>query len=155
MPSTPCTRRSFLVSAAAAVAASAAPIVVPAPRKKIAFIGTEVRRNSHPQHFLDRMALGYAWRGQWQLPQMDIAALYIDQFPEGDLARSRAKRYGIPILPSIAEALTLSGGRLAVDGVAIIGEHGKYPRNEKGQTLYPRHQFFKEIVAVFEASGRS
>jgi hypothetical protein len=39
--------------------------------------------------------------------------------------------------------------------VVIIGEHGDYPRNEKGQTLYPRYKWFKEIVNVFEDSGRS
>jgi hypothetical protein len=42
-----------------------------------------------------------------------------------------------------------------VDGVVIIGEHGNYPVNESGQTLYPRYEFFKEAVKVFEASGRS
>ncbi len=57
--------------------------------------------------------------------------------------------------PTIAEALTLGGSKLAVDGVVLIGEHGKYPRNEKGQTLYPRYEFFKEIVKVFEDSGRA
>lgn len=149
-------RRSFILSTVtAAMATAVAPSRAAAARKKIAFIGTEVRRNSHPQHFLDRMALGYLWRGEWQAPRVDVAALYIDQFPEGDSARSRSKRYGIPLFPSIAEALTLGGASLAVDGVAIIGEHGKYPRNEKGQTLYPRYEFFKEIVKVFEASGRS
>lgn len=147
------TRRSFLLSTAAAAAASAG--AVTPSRKKIAFIGTEVRRNSHPQHFLDRMALGYSWQGTWQQPRIDIASLYIDQFPEADSARARSKRYGIPLYPNIAEALTLGTGKLAVDGVAIIGEHGKYPRNEKRQMLYPRYEFFKEIIKVFEASGRS
>src|SRR5204863_1299647 len=61
----------------------------------------------------------------------------------------------VPILPSIADALTLGTGRLAVDGVVIIGEHGDYPENERGQVLYPRYAFFKEVVKVFEASGRS
>jgi hypothetical protein len=37
----------------------------------------------------------------------------------------------------------------------IIGEHGDYPKNEKGQTLYPRYKFFKEVVEVFKSSGRS
>jgi hypothetical protein len=60
------------------------------------------------------------------------------------------KRY-----PSIAEALTLGGSKLAVDGVVLIGEHGRYPRNEKRQTLYPRYEFFKQIVQVFKDSGRS
>ncbi len=42
-----------------------------------------------------------------------------------------------------------------MDGVVIIGGHGDYPRNERGQTLYPRYKFFKQVVKVFEARGRS
>lgn len=125
------------------------------PRKKIALIGTVVRKHSHAQHFLDRHTLGYTWAGAWQQPRVDLAGLYIDQFPEGDLARSRAKRYNLKLSPSIADALTLGTDKLAVDGVVIIGEHGDYPRNELGQTLYPRYEFFKQIVKVFEAEGRS
>ena len=71
-----------------------------------------------------------------------------------DLGRDRVKRYGLKLYPSIEEALTLGTGKLAVDGVVIIAEHGKYPRNEKGQTLYPRYEWFKECVKVFEKSGR-
>ena len=41
------------------------------------------------------------------------------------------------IYPTIAEALTLGGSKLAVDGVVVVGEHGNYPRNEKGQTAIP------------------
>jgi hypothetical protein len=155
MHSTPWTRRSFLLTAAAAAAGSAAPSAPEAPRKKIALIGTVVRKHSHAQHFIDRHALGYTWDGQWQKPRVDLASLYIDQFPEGDLARSRAKRYNIPLHTSITDALTLGTGRLAVDGVVLIGEHGNYPRNEKGQTLYPRYEFFQEVMKVFETSGRS
>lgn len=118
-------------------------------------IGTEVRLHSHAQHFIDRFLVGYGWNGGWRRPEVDLVSLYIDQFPEGDLARGTAARHGVPIYPTIADALTLGGSQLAVDGVVIIGEHGKYPRNEKGQTLYPRHAFFKEVVKVFEKSGRS
>jgi hypothetical protein len=39
--------------------------------------------------------------------------------------------------------------------VVLVGEHGRYARNEKGQTKYPRYEFFQEIVKVFRASGRS
>jgi hypothetical protein len=150
------TRRAFVTSAAAAALGANTSTAKPdGRRKKIALIGTVVKRLSHAQHFLDRLALGYKWRGQWLPPQVDLAALYIDQFPAEDLARPRAKKYDVPIFPSIAQALTLGTGRLAVDGVIIIGEHGDYPKNEKGQTLYPRHKFFKEVVKVFEESGRS
>src|SRR5439155_19771174 len=47
------------------------------------------------------------------------------------------------------------GSELAVDGVLLIGEHGKYPTNEKGQHLYPRYEFFQQIVDVFRSCGRT
>jgi hypothetical protein len=114
-----------------------------------------VRVHSHSQHFLDRLTLGYGWRGQWQKPRLDVSSVYIDQFPDGDLARERAKRHNLKLYPTIAEALTLGSNKLAVDGVVIIAEHGEYPVNEKGQYLYPRYEWFKEVVKVFESSGRS
>jgi hypothetical protein len=124
-------------------------------KKKIAFLGTEVRTHSHAQHFLDRLALGYGWQGGWQQPRLEIASVYIDQFPDGDLGKDRIKRYGLKQFGSIAEALTLGTDKLAVDGVVIIAEHGDYPNNEMGQKLYPRYEWFKECVRVFEASGRA
>ena len=150
------TRRSFLLSASTMAAMTALPVrAAERARKKIALIGTEVRRLSHAQHFVDRFLLGYAWNGGWRRPEVDLVSLYIDQFPQGDLARATAQRHGVPIHRSIAEALTLGTAKLAVDGVVIIGEHGDYPRNERGQKLYPRYKFFKEVMAVFESSGRS
>jgi hypothetical protein len=87
---------------------------------------------------------------------MDLVSLYVDQVGADDLSRDRAARFPtMKIYPTIAEALTLGGSRLAVDGVLLIGEHGRYPRNEKRQTQYPRYEFFREIVKVFRASGRS
>lgn len=150
------TRRSLLASSLAAAAWAALPVqAAQQQRKKIALIGTVVTKHSHAQHFIDRFLRGYAWQGTWRRPEVDLVSLYIDQFPAGDLSRATAKRHEVPIYPTIAEALTLGGEKLAVDGVVIIGEHGDYPRNEKGQTLYPRYKFFKEVVKVFESSGRS
>ena len=37
----------------------------------------------------------------------------------------------------------------------LIAEHGRYPKNEKGQTLWPRYEFFRETCDVFRASGLS
>ena len=124
-------------------------------RPKIAFLGTVVRRHSHAQHFLDRHTLGYSWNGGWQRPRVDVASVFIDQFPDDDLGRERVKRHGLRLFPTIEEALTLGGETLAVNGVVVIGEHGDYPRNEKGQYLYPRYDWFKRIVNVFQRSGRS
>lgn len=150
-------RRSFLMAgtAAAACAVSGPLRAAGAPRKRIALLGTEVRLHSHAQHFVDRFLRGYGWQGEWRRPEVDLVSLYIDQFPKGDLSRRTAARHGVTIFPTIEGALTLGTGRLAVDGVVIIGEHGKYPRNKKGQTRYPRYQFFKEVVRIFENSGRS
>src|SRR5262249_42860651 len=54
-----------------------------------------------------------------------------------------------------AEALTCGGSRLAVDAVLLIGEHGRYPSNEKGQKLYPRDEDFKQVVDVYPQSGKT
>ena len=121
----------------------------------MAFLGTVVHTHSHAQHFLDRHTLGYTWNGGWQKPRIKIDSIFIDQFPENDLARGRIKRHGLNPFPTIEEALTLGGEKLAVDGVIIIGEHGDYPTNEKGQRRYPRYEWFKKVVKVFEDSGRS
>ena len=41
-----------------------------------------------------------------------------------------------------------------MDGVVIIGEHGTYPLNAKGQQLYPRRELFDQVIGVFRQSGR-
>ena len=125
-------------------------------RPKIAFLGTSVFRHSHAQHFLDRLCEGHAWQGTWHSPRVEVASVYIDQFPEHtDLGRKRIERYKLKQFGSVREALTLGGSKLAVDGVVIIAEHGDYEKNAKGQTLYPRYKWFKEAVQVFEESGRA
>ena len=160
-------RRQFL-SQSAALAATTAAIpsaftssgfgAEPAdgPRKKIAFLGTVVFRHSHAQHFLDRHCMGYTWGGRWQSPRFDVASVYIEQQQkEGDLSQQRIDKYKLKQYSTIADALTLGTSKLAVDGVVMIGEHGDYPTNEKGQRRYPRYDWFKQIVKVFEQSGRS
>ena len=128
---------------------------LPAPPKRIAVIATIYRYLSHAQHFADRFVVGYPYAGGWQRPNTRIASLYVDQKPEGDQSQDRAREFGFEVYPTIAEALRCGTDRLAVDAVLIIGEHGEYPSNEKGQKLYPRYEFFKECVEVFEQDGRS
>jgi hypothetical protein len=125
-------------------------------RPAIAAITTTYHKYSHTQHIVDRFLEGYGWAGRHHHPPMDLVSLYVDQVGEGDLSRDRAERFPeMKIYPSIAETLTLGGDTLAVDGVLLVGEHGEYPTNEKGQRLYPRYEMFQEIVKVFEAGGRS
>jgi len=104
----------------------------------------------------DRFLDGYGWNGVHHRPEMDLVSLYVDQVGANDLSRERAKRHpAMKLCPTIAEALTLGTGKLAVDGVVLVGEHGDYPKNEKGQTKYPRYEFFEQIVDVFRKSGKS
>ena len=125
-------------------------------RPKLAAIGTIFFKHSHTQHIVDRFLDGYGWNGKFHHPEMDLLSLYIDQVGANDLSRERAARHPeMKIYSTIAEALTLGTGKLAVDGVVLIGEHGNYPKNEKGQTKYPRYEFFTQIVDVFRKSGRA
>lgn len=135
-------------------------------RPKIAALVSVFHKHAHAQHIVDRFLEGYGWNGRHHRPEMDLVSLYVDQVKtkpqeskEGercDLSREREARFPqLRIYPTIADALTLGGGELAVDGVLLIAEHGDYPVNEKGQTLWPRYEFFKQMVAVFRACGRS
>jgi len=125
-------------------------------RPKLAAVATTYFKYSHAQHIVDRFLDGYGWNGTHHYPPMDLVTLYVDQVGTTDLSRERGARHpSMKLCSSISEALTLGGGKLAVDGVVLVGEHGKYPRNEKGQTKYPRYEFFQEIVKVFRGSGRS
>jgi hypothetical protein len=121
--------------------------------KRIAVIATVYRYLSHAQHIGDRFLVGYPRGGTWHKPDLKVVSLYVDQKPAGDQSGERAKELGFQVFPTIAEALRCGGGKLAVDAVLVIGEHGEYPRNEKGQVLYPRYDFVKQCVEVFEKDG--
>jgi hypothetical protein len=125
-------------------------------RPRIAAVVTEYRPRSHGQGIVDRFLDGYGWHGRHHKPAVDVVSLYVDQRPGEDLSRERASRHPeLTIYPTIAEALTRGEKSLSVDGVLIIGEHGRYPRNARGQTLYPRYEFFQQVAEVFRRSGRS
>lgn len=152
------TRRAFLGTVGAGLVA--APLVAAAEptdqrRKRMAIITTEWRYHSHAWHMGERFLVGYPIGGHWHYPPLEVVSAYVDQKPEGDLSHSRAKEFGFTIYPTVAEALRCGGDKLAVDAVLIIGEHGQYPKNELGQTQYPRYEFFKQTTDVFRRDGRT
>lgn len=157
-------RRDFLAAVAsgagAAVGLSAsAPTLAqaqaePAQRRKMAIITTEWRYHSHAWHMGERFLAGYPTQGGWHRPPFDVVSAYVDQTPDNDLSRQRAKEFGFTIYPTVAEALRRGGKTLAVDAVLIIGEHGRYPQSEWKQTQYPRYEFFKQTTDVFRKDGR-
>ena len=138
------------------VAGSLAPLAAfQGRRKTIAVITTEYRRDSHADVIAGRLLEGYEYYGQRRQPRVKVVSMYTDQVPANDTSRALAAKYRFPILSTVSDALTLGTGKLAVDGVVLIGEHGNYADNEKGQKLYPRYELFRQVADVFRASGRA
>jgi hypothetical protein len=123
-------------------------------KKKVAAIVTEYRLHSHADVIVGKILEGFNYDGGAG-PNMQLVSMYVDQFPKADMSRDLARKHGFKICPTIAEALTLGGSSLAVDGVLSIGEHGQYPSNDKGQVLYPRRRFFEGITATFAKCKKS
>jgi hypothetical protein len=146
--------RRWWLKATSTLVATNCVFATPNPRPKIAAIFTELRFRSHAYNFLVNLMGKYLFRGEWVDPGVDFVSFYADQFPTGDMARDVSRRFKIPLFASIDQALCLGGQSLAVDGVLLIGEHGEYPTNELGQRMYPRKEFWDQIVATMRRSQR-
>ncbi|RIK46351.1 MAG: hypothetical protein DCC57_15580, partial [Chloroflexi bacterium] len=94
-----------------------------AQRKRIAAILTVYRPNSHADVIVTKFLKGIPSDEGRLRPRVEMASLYVDQFPADDMSRQLAAEHGVPIYDSIVGALTLGGKELAVDGVLLIGEH--------------------------------
>jgi hypothetical protein len=123
-------------------------------RKPLAVVTTVYRPLSHSYHIAGRFLHGYAQGNKLHVPNQYIHSLFVHQTPENDLSREVGKEHGIKVTRNIEDAL-LSGGKLAVEGVLLISEHGNYPLNDKGQILYPRFEWMEQIAAAFKKAGRS
>lgn len=152
-------RRDFLTTVAAGLSCAASnlpTLAADAERpKRLAVVTTEWRYQSHAWHMAERFLNGYPVKGRWHRPPLQVVSAYVDQTPAKDLSRDRAQEFDFTIYPTVAEALRCGGKQLAVDAVLLIGEHGNYPKNELGQTQYPRYELFKQITDVYRADGRA
>lgn len=124
-------------------------------RKRVAALVTTYFPNSHADVIVTKLMRGIPIDDGLLAPRVELASLFTDQVHEQDIGRALAAEHGVPLYESIVKALTLGGTELAVDGVLLIGEHGDYAVNEKGQDMYPRRYFFEQICGVFAGSGRS
>lgn len=167
-------RRTFMQSSAAGLALTQAQGAPPAsdtprpgvrsqpparqgkPKRRIAVVTTAYYYLSHAYHICGRLMHGYLRDGRVHHPDYAIAGMFVDQPKHaGDLSRELSKEFGFTLYDTVAGALTLGGERLAVDGVLLIGEHGNYPYNDRGQKQYPRYELFQRIVEVFRKSNRT
>ncbi|PYV18049.1 MAG: hypothetical protein DMG07_04695, partial [Acidobacteria bacterium] len=95
---------------------------------------------------------GYWTNGTYHPPRCRIASLYVHRVAGSDVSQRLAAAYGFQIHPSIASALTLSTGRLKVDGVVVVSEA---PGNLVPFDDNPFGEFLRGIVEVFRTSRRS
>ncbi len=143
-------RRTFLQATGAAAGAAFAQSRRPA----VAALTTTYHVRSHADNVITRFLEGY-WVGErFYQPPGRVVSLYMEQAHPADIGRRLAGAYGFGVHRSIPAALTLGGEKLAVDGVLLVAEHGEYPFNDKQQQLYPRFEFFEQVVEVFRRSGR-
>lgn len=125
----------------------------PGQRPRVAALVTTYYPNSHADLMVSRLVQTHTLDGQGEMPGMELVSIYMDQISDRDIGLAMMDKHGIPVYETIADALTLGTGRLAVDGVLLIAEHGHYPRSETGQVIYPKRRFFDEMIAVFQDSG--
>lgn len=126
-----------------------------APPKRIAAVVTEYRHNSHADVIVSRLLLTHTLDDKGERPNLKLVSLYTDQIPKSDTSRKWAKKFNVPIYQTVEQTLTLGTGKLAVDGVLLVAEHGKYPKNATGNTIYPKRRLFNEVQQVFRKTGQT
>src|SRR5436190_23544497 len=104
--------------------------------KRVAVIVTEYRHWSHADVIIGKILEGFNYDGK-EFPRLRVVSMYVDQFPAGDMSRALKIRHRFSLHDTVAGAITRGRNEVTVDGVIIIGEHGKYRHNERGQIMYP------------------
>jgi hypothetical protein len=122
--------------------------------KRVAAVVTEYRQNSHADVIVGRLLETHTLDGKGEVSPLKLVSLYTDQVPDTDTSRKLAEKHQFKIYPTVADTLTLGTGKLAVDGVLLVAEHGKYEVSPTGQAVWPKRRLFEQIVQVFETSGR-
>jgi hypothetical protein len=120
----------------------------------VAGVATAYFRNSHADMIIGRLLQTDTLDDKGHRPALELISLYTDQIPKTDIGRSLAQHRGVPVYDGVEETLTRGTGRLAVDGVLLVAEHGEYPKSDTGQTIYPKRRLFIQVLDVFDRSGR-
>ncbi len=123
-------------------------------RPKLAVLLTQYGATSHGVCYCTKFLEGKQFDDHYEPPRCDVVAMHLMEIASDDVGVAIAKKHQVPMYPSVATALCRGDDELAVDGVVIVGEHGTYPLNAKGQQLYPRRELFDQVTSVFRQSGR-
>ncbi len=123
-------------------------------RPKLAVILTQYGASSHGVCYCTKFLEGKQFDDHFEEPRCDVVAMHLMEVSKDDVGLATAKKHNVPLYPSVATALCQGGDTLAVDGIVVVGEHGTYPLNAKGQQLYPRRELFDQVTGVFRESGR-
>lgn len=160
------TRRSFLGATAAGLVTSGLSLgqnpadsgqtldTSPKRKPRVAAINSVYRLRSHAYHIAGRFIHGYTRNGFHHQPPFELVRMWNHQQPVADLGPSVCEEHGIELCKTISQTLGEKQG-LDVDAILLIIEHGDYPQNERNQILYPRYDFFQQIVEIFQKTGRS
>lgn len=146
------THRLYAQNSGAVQATNATPM--PGYRPRLAGLTTVYFPNSHAELFFGRPLRGMAMDDRPPFPRAELASLFIEQFPANDVGRALAAKRRVPIYATAREALCLGGKQLAVDGVLLIAEHGRYPESDTGQFQFPKRPFFTAITEACAQSGK-
>lgn len=135
------------------------PVVQTGPKRLAAIISVYFT-GSHADVIVGKYLEGYNQDEMAPYPESKVVSMFLEQFGETDtsrkdISRGMSTKHNVPIFRTVADALTLGGDSLAVDGVILIGEHGTYPMNDKEQKLYPRFEMFLKITDVFRQYKKS
>jgi len=123
-------------------------------RPKLAVILTQYGASSHGVCYCTKFLEGKQFDDHFEAPRCDVVAMHLMEVSKDDVGLATAKKHNVPLYPSVATALCQGGDTLAVDGVVVVGEHGTYPLNARGQQLYPRRELFDQVTGVFRESRR-
>lgn len=126
------------------------------PPPKIAVVTTYYGKpGCHANELATRFFAGFPFGERLVRPRVRVASLFIEQREPDGIGERIAAMTNVPVYPTIREALTLGGEKLAVDGVLYVGQHGSFLTSRLGARMYPHLAHLEEVFRVFEASGRS
>ena len=156
-------RRSFLQLGAMTVAcavkgnAQESPVVPNASttREKFAAITSAFTMRSTADNIVTRLLQGYWIGNDYHEPQCDVISLYEDRKETTSLGPRMSEVYGITLAHSVSDALTLSRGSLAIDGVVIACDDEYADAAVARSSRDLKFRLFEQVVEVFRKCGRS